>query len=212
MLKNELQICYICPLKLNNLDKEVIIGRVAEILKETPTAMDIVKKGGNRDARFKYLARHMVEKGIDKNALILSENEKGIAIVFRRSENEPHFFKDTIENLKLVWNVTGFKNISKILKNQNYVKNQRPKDEDYLYCWFWGICEDVRGADLQVGKQMKDEFLRRADKYQLELYAETQTRRNTIVYRKFGFNLFHEWKRPDGKTMYFMKYSPKKVK
>lgn len=193
------------------MDKEVIIGRVAEILKETPTAMDIVKKGGDRDARFKYLARHMVEKAIEKNALILSENEKGIAIVFRKSENKPHFFKDKIEDLKLVWNVTGFKNISKILKNQNYVKNQRPKDKDYLYCWFWGICKDVRGADLQVGKQMKDEFLRRADKYQLELYAETQTRRNTIVYRKFGFNLFHTWNRPDGKTMYFMKYSPKKV-
>ena len=55
---------------------------------------------------------------------------------------------------------------------------------------------------------MKDEFLRRAHLYNLPLYAETQTRRNTIVYQKFGFDLFHTWNREDGKTMYFMKYDP----
>ncbi|WP_121667512.1 hypothetical protein [Mesonia aquimarina] len=192
------------------MNKEVIIDRVAEILKETPTSMEIVKKGGNRDARFHYLATHMVEKAIEKDALVLSENEMGIAILFRNSENQANFWKDTIENIKLVLNVTGFKNVSKILRNQKYVKNQRPKDQDYLYCWFWGIVKDSRGADTQVGKQMKDEFLSRADKYNLPLFAETQTRRNTIVYQKFGFELFHTWNRPDGKTMYFLKYDPKK--
>ena len=192
------------------MDKEIIINRVAEILKETPTSMEIVKKGGDRDARFHYLATHMVEKAIEKDALVLSENQMGIAIVFKNSENTPHFIKDTVENLKLVFNVTGFKNVSTILKNQKYVKSQRPKDQDYLYCWFWGISKEGRGAQTQVAKEMKDEFLRRAHKYNLPLFAETQTKRNTIVYQKFGFDLVHTWNRSDGKTMYFLKYDPTK--
>ena len=170
--------------------------------------MQIVKKGGDRDARFKYLAQHMVEKAIDNDALILSSNKMGIAIVLRKSKSKTSFFKETFENIKLVLNVTGFKNVLTILKNQKYIKNQRPDNEDYLYCWFWGISKDARGADTQVGKEMKDEFLRRAHLYNLPLYAETQTRRNTIVYQKFGFDLFHTWNREDGKTMYFMKYDP----
>ncbi|MBW2962583.1 hypothetical protein [Mesonia aestuariivivens] len=194
------------------MDKEVIIRRVAEILKETPAAMQIVKKGGNRDRRFHYLAKHMVEKAIEKDALVLSENEMGIAIVFQNSKSKDSFLKEAIEDIKLVLNVTGFKNVSKILRNQNYIKGQRPKNEDYLYCWFWGISKEARGADTQVGKQMKDEFLKRSRDLNLALYAETQTRRNTIVYQKFGFELFHTWNRPDGNTMYFMKHLPEKLK
>jgi len=194
------------------LDKEVIIDRVAEILKETPASMQIVKKGGDRDKRFRYLAKHMVEKAIKYDALVLSENEMGIAVVFQNSKSKGSLLEEMIQDLKLVFNVTGFKNVRQILRNQKYIKEQRPKNEDYLYCWFWGISKEARGADTQVGKQMKDEFLKRAKDLNLPLYAETQTRRNTIVYQKFGFDLFHTWNRPDGKTMYFMKHLPPQLK
>lgn len=193
------------------MNKQEIIGHVAEILKETPSAEDIVKKGGDRDKRFHYLANHMVEKAIKKDALILSKNEKGIAILFRTNKNESSFLNDIWEEIGLLLHVTGIKNAFRILKNQKYIKAQRPQDGDYLYCWFWGIVPSHRGADTQVGKEMKDEFLRLADEAQLPLYAETRTKRNVIVYRKFGFDLFHTWERPDGETMWFMRYLPKKI-
>ncbi len=192
------------------MDKNTIVERMAEILKETPTSMEIVKKDAKTEQRFKYLATYMIDKAIAKDALVLSENEMGIGIVIQNSKDKPNFFKDKWEDLKLVYHVTGFKNIPKILRNQKYVRQQRPADQDYLYCWFWGISKDNRGADTQVAKQMKDEFLRRAHKLNLPLFAETQMRRNTIVYQKFGFELFHTWNREDGKTMYFLKYDPKK--
>ncbi|HET8809660.1 MAG TPA: hypothetical protein VFM65_05285 [Flavobacteriaceae bacterium] len=192
------------------MNKEEIIGHVAEILKETPSAQDIVKKGGDRDKRFRYLAVHMVEKAIKKDALILSKNGKGIAILFRTNKKDSSFFKDIREEIGLVLNVTGIKNAFKIIKNQKYIKAQRPQNGDYLYCWFWGIVPDQRGADTQVGKEMKDEFLRLSDELQLPLYAETRTKRNVLVYRKFGFDLFHTWERPDGNSMWFLRYMPKK--
>lgn len=193
------------------MNKEEIIGHVAEILKETPSAEDIVKKGGNRDKRFRYLATHMVEKAIKEDALILSENGKGIAILFRTNKKDGNFWNEIGNEIGLVLHVTGIKNALSILKNQKYIKAQRPQEGDYLYCWFWGIVPSHRGADTQVGKEMKDEFLRMSDENQLPLYAETRTKRNVIVYRKFGFELFHTWERPDGETMWFLRYLPKKI-
>jgi hypothetical protein len=194
------------------LNKEDIIEKVAILLKEIPTSMEIVKDDSKKDQRFHYLARHMVEKAIAKDALIVSENEKGIAILFKTSKEEENFWKELPTQLGLLWNVTGFKNALNILKSQSYIKAQRPQEGEYLYCWFWGILTDARGADTQTGKLMKDEFYRRAEKYQLPLYAETRMKKNALVYQRFGFKLFNTWQHPSGDTMYFLRYIPEALR
>lgn len=193
---------------LKEAEKQEIIEKVTTLLKEIPSSLEVVKKGKNEDRRFRYLATHMVEKAIEKDALIISENRKGIAILFKTSRQDNQIWKELWTQLKLVWNVTGIKNALGILKNQKYLKDQRPKEGEYLYCWFWGILKDSRGADTQVGKEMKDEFYRRAKLYQIPLYAETRMRKNAVVYQRFGFDLFHEWQHPSGDTMYFLRYTP----
>lgn len=193
---------------MNKAEKAEIITKVTSLLKEIPSSMDIVKKGGNRHKRFEYLATHMVEKAIEKDALIISENRMGIAILFKTSKKDDNFLKDIWSQIGLVLNVTGIKNAYRIVKNQNYIKKQRPQTGEYLYCWFWGILAESRGADTQVGKEMKDEFYRQAIEYQIPLYAETRMRKNALVYQRFGFELFHEWQHPSGDTMYFLRYNP----
>ncbi|WP_417885681.1 hypothetical protein [Zunongwangia sp.] len=188
--------------------KSEIIEKVSTLLQEIPSSMDVVKKGGNEEKRYKYLATHMVNKAIKKDALIVSEDGNGIAILFKTSKKEESFWKEAWAELGLVVNVTGFKNALKILKTQNYIKKQRPQEGEYLYCWFWGILKESRGAGTQVGVKMKDEFYRRAKQYNLPLYAETRMRKNAIVYQKFGFDLFHKWDHPSGDTMYFLRYIP----
>lgn len=174
--------------------------------------MEIVKDDSKKDQRFHYLAKHMVEKAIEKDALIISENQKGIAILFKTSKKDENFWEELPTQLKLLKNVTGFRNALKILKSQSYIKNQRPQEGEYLYCWFWGILADARGADTQTGKEMKDEFYRQAEEYKIPLYAETRMRQNALVYQRFGFELFHKWKHPSGDTMYFLRYIPKSLK
>jgi len=194
------------------LKKEEVIEKVALLLKEIPTSMEIVKDDSKKDKRFHYLATHMVEKALKKDALIISENQKGIAILFKTSSKDGNFWKEIPEQLGLLINVTGFKKAMNILKTQKYIKNQRPKEGEYLYCWFWGILADARGADTQTGKEMKDEFYRQAVEYNIPLYAETRMRQNSLVYQRFGFELFHEWKHPSGDTMYFLRYIPPALK
>lgn len=194
------------------MDKKEVIEKVALLLKEIPTSMELVKNDSKKDKRFHYLATHMVEKALKKDALIISENQKGIAILFKTSKKEENFWKDLPSQIGLLINVTGIKNGLKVLKAQNYIKSQRPQEGEYLYCWFWGILADARGADTQTGKQMKDEFYRQAQLYKVPLYAETRMRQNALVYQRFGFELFHKWQHPSGDTMYFLRYIPPALK
>ncbi len=194
------------------MKKEEVIEKVALLLKEIPTSMEIVKDDSKKDKRFHYLATHMVEKALKKDALIISKNQKGIAILFKTSRKDDNFWAEIPEQLGLLINVTGFKKGMNILKSQKYIKNQRPKEGEYLYCWFWGILADARGADTQTGKEMKDEFYRQAVEYNLPLYAETRMRQNAVVYQRFGFELFNTWQHPSGDTMYFLRYIPPALK
>lgn len=192
------------------MDIEAIIKNVAEVLKETPSARSTVKEGKDIDKRFYALAKYMINKAIKHDALLVSESGTGIAILFEHKAGNKNQFKDPIlEQIKLLFKVTGLKKALQILKNQKKVNSQRPKGEDYLYCWFWGIAKDSRGSETQVGKEMKDTLLRIADEKQLPLYAETRTRRNVIVYRRYGFEMFNEWQHPDGDKMWFLRYLPK---
>lgn len=194
------------------MKKEEVIEKVALLLKEIPTSMEIVKDDSKKDKRFHYLATHMVEKALKKDALIISENQKGIAILFKTSAKDDNFWAEIPEQLGLLINVTGFKKAINILKSQKYIKDQRPKEGEYLYCWFWGILADARGADTQTGKEMKDEFYRQAVEYNLPLYAETRMRQNALVYQRFGFDLFNTWQHPSGDTIYFLRYIPPALK
>lgn len=189
---------------------EAIIKNVAEVLKETPSARSTVKPGENIDKRFYALAEYMVNKAIKHDALIVSKSGTGVAILFEYTAENKNQFKDPIiDQIKLLLNVTGIKNAWRIVKNQKVVNAQRPDDESYLYCWFWGIAKDSRGSETQVGKEMKDTLLQIADEKQLPLYAETRTKRNVVVYRRYGFEMFNEWQHPDGDKMWFLRYLPK---
>lgn len=193
-------------------DKDLIIRRVADILKETPSAQDIVKKGANRDKRFVYLATHMVKKALEKDALITANDNLGIAILFEENRSRKPTFKEIREQIGLVFHVTGLKNALKILKKQKYIKNQRPKTGTYLYAWFWGVAKDDRGLGKQTSVAMKDEFLKISEEKKLPLYAETRIRKNAVVYQRYHFENFHTWKQPGGSTMWFLRYIPESLK
>jgi len=194
------------------VDIEAIIKNVAEVVKETPSARSTVKAGKDIEKRYYALAKYMVKKAIKHDALIVSKNGDGIAILFEHKKEIKNQFKDSLfQQIELLFQVTGIKNAFQIVKNQKTVNAQRPEDEDHLYCWFWGIAKSSRGAEAQTASEMKDTLLRIAEERRLPLYAETRTKRNVIVYRRYGFEMFHEWTHPDGDKMWFLRYLPKSL-
>ncbi|MGH1336256.1 MAG: hypothetical protein ACRBFS_09015 [Aureispira sp.] len=190
---------------MNAIQKEAIIEKITGILKEIPTSIDLVKKGRKEHQRFQYLARYIINKALKKKALLISQDGNGFAVLFRMRPQENNFWKDIWGELGLVFRVTGLKKAQSLLQNQRYIKRQRPSQEEYLYCSFWGI---VKGTPTSTAREMKEEFLSLSKTTQLPIYAETRMRKNALVYQRYGFKVFHEWQRPDGETAYFLKYTP----
>jgi hypothetical protein len=194
-------------------DKEQIIQNVAQLLQEVPSSLEIVKNDSKREERFHYLAKHMVEKAIREDALIVSEDLKGIAILFKIDGSKKNFWQDMLGDLKLAYHVTGIRKGLKALKAQKVIQQQRPNKGIYLYCWFWGIIADARGVtDKMTAFRMKDEFYERSYQLQIPIYAETRIRRVALAYQRYGFEKLKDWKHPSGDTMVFMKYTPPKNK
>ncbi len=193
------------------MNKERVISNVATLLKEIPTSMEVVKDDAKKDERFNYLAKHMVEKAIKRDALITCDDDQGIAIFFEEDGTSGGFFNELISDLKLAINVTGIKKGLNALKSQQFVRKQRPNTGKYLYCWFWGILEDARGVtDKKTAYKMKNIMFDMAKEKQLPIYAETRIKRVSIAYRRYGFEVLKKWPHPSGDTMYFLKYDPAK--
>lgn len=192
-----------------DFDKDEIIQHVATLLQEIPTSLEIVKNDSKKEQRFHYLAKHMVEKAIQKDALMVSDDGRGIAIFFKMDGKSEGFWAELMSDLKLALNVTGIKKGLKALQSQKFVRQQRPNDGEFLYCWFWGILPDARGnTSDKTPYKMKDEMFRISKELQLPIYAETRIRKVSIAYRRYGFKLLKEWKHPSGDLMYFLKYTP----
>ncbi len=192
------------------LDKEKLVSNMSALLQEVPSSMEIIKDDKHKERRFRYLAEHMIDKAISRNALMVSDDYNGIAILFEEGDNKTSFWNEIVADLKLALNVTGITKGLKALKTQGYVKNQRPKNEKHLYCWFWGIMPEGRDVDdKRTAYKMKDQIIAKSLETGLPIYAETRIKRVYIAYRRYGFECFNEWQHPSGDTMYFMKYTPK---
>lgn len=192
-------------------NKEQIIKNVASLLQEVPSSMEVVKDDDKKQERFYILAKHMVDKAIRHDALLVTKDLNGIAILFDSNDMKESFIEELKADLKLAIHVTGITKGLKALKHQAHIKKQRPKDERHLYCWFWGIMPEARGSDNdKTPYVMKDWMFDIAKEKQLPIYAETRLRRVNVAYRRYGFKMLKEWQHPSGDIMYFLRYQPPK--
>lgn len=188
--------------------KATLLEKITTILKEIPTSVELVKKGGDEHRRFQYLAKYLVDKALKKDALIVSDDGNGFAVLFRTSRADQNFWAELWGELGLVWHVIGLRKAWQLHRVQQYVKQQRPAEGEYLYCWFWGV---VKGTPTRTARAMKDEMLRRSQAAQLPIYAETRMAKKALVYQRYGFEVFHQWQHPNGETVCFLRYTPPKL-
>jgi hypothetical protein len=175
------------------------------ILLKNPSALHIVKSDQNRLERIQYLAHFMLKRGIRKKGLFVSDDGAGLAICYRVAAGEKKTIRDRFEELLIGFKVIGYFRIPGILKRQAYLKSQLPKNEPYYYFWFFGVAEGSRGNDTGTSHELKRRVFEQAEHDGLPIYAETSTRKNKIVYQRYGFEVFHEWKINSKTTMWFMK-------
>jgi hypothetical protein len=188
---------------------EKTINIITEAFKAIPAGDQLVKQDGKREARYKKLGAYVYNNAVKKNGLYLSSNKEGVGVAYVIDpKNNKKTFGDFINDLKFAFGVSGIKKALGISKRQKYIQEQRPQNDKYMYWEFTGVNPNYQGLDAPSFSmaELRDDVYTDAHERKLAIYTETSIRKNMVVYRRYGFDIYHEWTMPDGSTMWFLKY------
>lgn len=190
---------------------ENIIKIITEAFKVIPAGNHLVKQDSKRDLRYKKLGAYIYKNAVKKKGLYVASNGSGVAVCYEIDpKNNKTTFSDFIDDLKFAFGISGISKALAIAKRQKYIQSKRPKNEKYMYWEFTAVDPNARGNQAGTMGDMRDAVYTDAHEKQLPIYAETSIRKNMIVYRRYGFDIYHEWTMPDGSTMWFLHYDTKK--
>ena len=185
-------------------DEQLITDIISASFADNPSVNEVVKNDGKKDQRITALARYAFRTALRRNGIYISSDEKGVAICYDIREKKESL-ADFFDQLKLVQKAIGWSRVIKVLKREAYLKNIRPKKDNYLYFWFFGVIKEGRGH--LAAWELKEEIFKEANRRQLPIYLETSIEQNKRVYERYGFQVYHSWNTGDKTTLWFMKRS-----
>jgi ribosomal protein S18 acetylase RimI-like enzyme len=171
------------------------IGDVARDLSdafhEDPHFGWFLRADARRDAErlrlFNYLLRVM-----GRPARIDRPDGGGAAAVWLPFEavKQPDSLLDDAKAARTMLSATGFSRIGRLLRVRAAMDKNHPMDREHAYLWFLGVTPRLQG--MGIGSRLLRAGLNRADEAGLPAYLETGTTRNVALYRRHGFEVFHE--------------------
>lgn len=184
------------------------INRVVEILTKSfddnKSTNWAVKQDSKRVKRISYLMKYAYDICKAQNGAFISDDQNG-AILYDFPITARYNFSRLIQDIKFIFKVIGPERLFKVLEREKYIKNLHPKEE-YIYLWFLGVSPENQGNG--TGSKMLNELTVLADKTSLSICLETSNPKNLELYKRFGFEIYHEWQSDFiGFPVWFMKRS-----
>ena len=150
----------------------------------------VVNCNRNKEQKLRALAEYAFEKSLLRNGVFLSDDETGVALFYRKNF-ESNLFYDVVNEIKLIVNALSLRRIPEILFRESYRKKIRPQQTDYYYFWMFGVMDNGKGRG--AARDLKNSLMEKAAAEGLPVYAETSLERNSKVYERMGFKLYHYW-------------------
>ncbi|MCA6074989.1 hypothetical protein [Fulvivirga sedimenti] len=190
--------------KATKSDQAKVVDIISKSFAENPGVNWMFKKGGNHARMMKSLASYVFMKGLVRNGVYISSNEKGVAVCYQFNETK-FSLTEILHQLIFVFHSFDFRSIPKILKRESYRKKIRPASGEYLYFWFLGVLPGGKNA----GFELKNAIFNEARRKNLPIYLETAVARNQQVYERLGFKTYHYWENTaENIKFWFMKWEP----
>lgn len=147
-----------------------------------------------------FFLQRFIDVGKQKNAVFLSDDEQGVAIIFPVRENEKCFnaisFKDALRLFPL-------HRLPKIWNFHRKTKFFSPR-EDHLYFQFLGVGQHRNG--IQTAADLKEACFDLSEAMHLPIYAQTSNVRTKVLYERYGFQCYGVLAFPNSTdNMYFLK-------
>lgn len=191
------------------MDKAFVKNRTISIIEESfvnnPSVASVINR--KKPKSLTSLARYAYQTASRRDGVLLSADSEAVAICYPY-HLQKEGVKDLWNQLLLAWNCIGLTKLPEVMKREAYVKNTRPADGQFLYFWFFGAT--ARGKKSGAALELKSHIFEWSERDDLPIYLETSVMRNKRVYEYYGFETYHEWKQPNGTTLYFMRRPTKR--
>ncbi|WP_420580791.1 GNAT family N-acetyltransferase [Reichenbachiella sp.] len=189
--------------KASKADEKLVIDIIAQSFPSNPSVLSVIKNDKKEPQRMQWLARYVFRTALRRNAIFISSDRCGVAICYRFNSHKENLM-DYWNQLVLAFTAIGIERIFKVLKRDNYVKNQRPKSGDFMYFWFFGVSDAGKGKGAAY--ELQRAVFKDAEEQGLPIYLETSIAKNKRVYERFGFEVYHTWNYiSEGITLWFMR-------
>ena len=184
-------------------DRDKVVKIISESFDGNPHINFIIKNDRKRNKRMNAMAQYAFNIGIRRDGIYLTDDEQGVAIVFRRSQFKKSLYEYWLQ-LCLVFKAFTVLRSSKILKLESLVERNRETGGDYLYIWFLGVRDNTLGTN--DARELMKYIFKMSQVLSLPLYSETTVKRNNKVYKRFGFEDYNILKTGMGNLIfYYMK-------
>ncbi|ULQ50960.1 GNAT family N-acetyltransferase [Flavihumibacter fluvii] len=173
-------------------DKEKVIDIISAAFDDNPRVNWVVKQDHKRLQRIRELIRYAFETAFPRNGVMISSNEKAVAVCYRMNLKSNSIY-DYYIKLRL-----GFKGMSPerifwVMKRQSAISAQRPRDGNYFYFWFLAVEKEERGG--RAGWELSHHIFDLARKDDIPIYAETSDERTCRIYQRVGFSLYNSFEK-----------------
>lgn len=190
--------------KATKHDKDKVVDIISKTFASNPGVNWMLKKGGDHNKKLEKLASYAFIKGVLRDGVYISSNEKGVAICYKYNYKKVSII-EFLYQIRFVLSSINLKFIPKVLKRESYRESMRPKSGEYLYFWFFGVLPGEKDAAFEL----KNAIFKQAIQNNIPIYLETTIERNQHIYERFGFKTFHYWeKQSENIQFWFMKWEP----
>lgn len=168
-------------------DKNKVVKIIIESFDKNPHINTLVKNDKKRNARMVVLAEYAFELGFRRKGVYLTDDDLGVAIIYPFHEVTMNI-REYLFQLKLVFKTFTLQRAFKINQLENQIKNKRAKNVNFLYLWFFGVANEALGSN---DARILMKFIFTLSKEQeLPIYLETSIKRNSIIYKRYGFETY----------------------
>lgn len=172
-------------------DKDLVVEILLSAflpLNENNSINLVVKQDNKRTQRMRCLMEYLFEKAINFGAVYISDNEKSCVLLLF-SHKEKITLKTLLLDIQLAYKCIGFDRIFKVLKRQRTVKRNYPM-EKHIIPLIMGVTNECKGngTAARLMLQVKNYY----SNNKLPVIVDAASKKNVILYQKFGFNAFKE--------------------
>lgn len=187
---------------INYSNKQRAIEILVNAFATVPGALWVVKKDNKIKERIKVLCEFCLETSRQKDGAFISSDKKGVALIFdsRKKQNPISWL---LGYVKLGNKCIGWSRAWSIIKREHTIQSKRPKNA-HLYFWMLAVEDNSNGVQTII--ELRDFAYELSNKTGLPIYAETTSKRNKLMYQRYGFEVYDTWEIPQQNLMmWFMK-------